>query len=152
MSDTFKITLAQLNPTVGDLNGNADKAFAAWKQGKHGGADLVALPEMFITGYNARFNIQTAFHMAAIETIQRLAGTRRTSLGYRGPWKGYSVFNAYFILHSGQIKSVVEKHHLPNEAFLTKCAFLTVGRLAVVFCRKHPHWKPHLRTRGTKMW
>ena len=108
MSDTFKITLAQLNPTVGDLNGNADKAFAAWKQGKHGGADLVALPEMFITGYNAQDLIsKPAFHMAAIETIQRLAQAcaEGPALAIGGPWKeGYSVFNAYFILHSGQIK------------------------------------------------
>jgi len=54
MADRFRITLAQLNPTVGDLAGNAAKAKAAWEEGKAAGADLVACPEMFITGYNAQ--------------------------------------------------------------------------------------------------
>ena len=53
MSDRFRITLGQLNPTVGDLAGNAALARDAWQQGRDAGADLVALPEMFITGYNA---------------------------------------------------------------------------------------------------
>ena len=54
MSDRFRITLAQLNPTVGALQANADKALDAWQQGKAAGADLVALSEMFITGYNTQ--------------------------------------------------------------------------------------------------
>ena len=43
MSDRFRLTLAQLNPTVGDIDGNAAKARAAWAEGKAAGADLVAL-------------------------------------------------------------------------------------------------------------
>ena len=49
MADTFRITLCQLNPTVGDIAGNAALARDAWEQGREAGADLVALPEMFIT-------------------------------------------------------------------------------------------------------
>ena len=44
MSDVFRITLAQLNPTVGDLVGNAAKAREVWQAGKDAGSDLVALP------------------------------------------------------------------------------------------------------------
>ena len=51
MADRFRITLAQLNPTVGDLQGNAAKAREAWEAGKAAGADLVAFPELAITGY-----------------------------------------------------------------------------------------------------
>ena len=131
MSDTFKITLAQLNPTVGDLNGNADKAFAAWEKSKQSGADLVALPEMFITGYNAQDLISKySFHTAAIETIQRLAKAcvDGPALAIGGPWKeGNSVFNAYFILQSGQIKSVVEKHHLPNDSVFDEVRIFDSG-------------------------
>ena len=47
----FKITLAQLNPTVGDVEGNAAKARAARERAKADGADLLVLPELFITGY-----------------------------------------------------------------------------------------------------
>ena len=68
MADRFRVTLAQLNPVVGDLAGNAAKARAAWEEGRAAGADLVALPEMFITGYNAQdLVMKPAFHTAAIE-------------------------------------------------------------------------------------
>ena len=131
MFDTFKISLAQLNPTVGDLNGNADKAFAAWEKSKQSGADLVALPEMFITGYNAQDLIsKPAFHTAASETIQRLAEACADgpALAIGGPWKeGDSVFNAYFILQSGKIKSVVEKHHLPNDSVFDEVRIFDSG-------------------------
>jgi len=52
MADKFRVTLAQANPVMGDIAGNAAKAKAAWDEGKAAGADLVALPEMFILGYN----------------------------------------------------------------------------------------------------
>ncbi len=133
MSDTFKITLAQLNPTVGDLNGNADKAFAAWENGKQSNTDLIALPEMFITGYNVQDLIsKPAFHTAAIETIQRLATACADgpALAIGGPWKeGESLFNAYFILQSGKIKSVVEKHHLPNESVFDEVRIFDSGAI-----------------------
>ena len=52
--DNFRLTMAQLNPTVGDLASNCAKAKAAWEDGKAAGADLVALPEMFVTGYQTQ--------------------------------------------------------------------------------------------------
>ena len=54
MPKRFRITLAQLNPTVGDLAGNAEKAREAWENGRAAGADFVALPEMFLTGYQTQ--------------------------------------------------------------------------------------------------
>ena len=48
---TFTITLAQLNPTVGDVAGNAAMARVARDKAKADGADLLVLPELFITGY-----------------------------------------------------------------------------------------------------
>ena len=54
MTDRYRLTIAQLNPTVGDLAGNAAKAQAAWSEGRAAGADMVALPEMFLTGYQPR--------------------------------------------------------------------------------------------------
>ena len=54
MTKTFRLTMAQLNPTVGDIAGNADQARQAWAEGKANGADLVALPEMFLVGYKPR--------------------------------------------------------------------------------------------------
>jgi NAD+ synthase len=50
-ADQFAITLAQLNPTVGDVAGNAAKARAAREKARADGADLMVLPELFIAGY-----------------------------------------------------------------------------------------------------
>jgi NAD+ synthase len=47
----FTISLAQLNPTVGDVTGNAAKARAARDKARADGADLLVLPELFICGY-----------------------------------------------------------------------------------------------------
>ena len=134
MADTFKITLAQLNPTVGNLNGNADKAFQAWLNGKNNESDLVALPEMFITGYNPQDLIfKPSFLSAAIETIQKLAKAcaNGPALAIGGPWsEGKAVFNAYFILKSGEIQSVVEKHHLPNESVFDELRIFDRGAVS----------------------
>jgi NAD+ synthase len=133
MTDTFKITLAQLNPTVGDLSGNADKAYTAWLSAKEAGSDLVAFPEMFITGYNAQDLIsKPAFRTAAIDTLKELAGICADGppIAIGGPWsEGPSVFNAYFVLQSGKIRSVVEKHHLPNDDVFDEVRIFDSGKI-----------------------
>ena len=50
-TDRLAIAVAQLNPIVGDIAGNADKARQARAQAARAGADLVALPELFLSGY-----------------------------------------------------------------------------------------------------
>src|SRR5215831_18060171 len=50
-SDRLAITVAQLNPTVGDVAGNAEKARAARAKAAREGADLVAFPELYLCGY-----------------------------------------------------------------------------------------------------
>ncbi len=119
MADTFRLTLAQLNPTVGDIDGNAAKAREAWQQGRDGGADLVAFPEMFITGYNAQDMVmKPAFHNAAIAAIVDLAAdcADGPALAIGGPAvHDGRLYNAYYICRGGQVVTTVLKHHLPNE-------------------------------------
>ena len=54
MTDRFRLTLAQLNPVVGDLAGNCARARDAFEAAKAAGADMLALPEMFLTGYQTQ--------------------------------------------------------------------------------------------------
>ncbi|MCA0871892.1 NAD+ synthase [Seohaeicola saemankumensis] len=133
MSDRFRVTLAQLNPVVGDLQGNAAQARAAWEQGRAAGADLVALPEMFITGYNAQdLVMKAAFNLAAIETVRKLAEdcADGPALAIGGPWvEGTELYNAYFILRQGRIASTVLKHHLPNETVFDEVRIFDSGPL-----------------------
>ncbi|WP_372611241.1 NAD+ synthase [Aquicoccus sp.] len=119
MSDQFRLTLAQLNPVMGDIDGNAAKARRAWEAGRDAGADMVALPEMFITGYNTQdLVMKPIFHQAAIAAIEALARdcADGPALAIGGPaLEGTSLYNAYYICRGGQITARVLKHHLPNE-------------------------------------
>ena len=54
MTDEFKLTMAQLNACVGDFDGNLKKAREAFYIACKEGADMLVLPEMFLTGYQAQ--------------------------------------------------------------------------------------------------
>lgn len=131
MADRFRLTLAQLNATVGDLEGNAALARDAWEAGREAGADLVALPEMFVTGYNTQdLVMKPAFHMAAIETVRRLAEdcADGPALAIGGPWiEGTELYNAYFILRGGTVAAIQLKHHLPNAAVFDEVRIFDAG-------------------------
>ncbi|HHI69614.1 MAG TPA: NAD+ synthase, partial [Rhodobacteraceae bacterium] len=135
MSDKFRITLAQLNPTVGALADNAAKAFDAWEQGRAAGADLVALPEMFITGYQVQdLVMKPAFTADAMRHIDQLAAdcADGPALAIGGPYtdKEDKLFNAYYILQGGRIIRRVLKHHLPNETVFDEVRLFESGPLA----------------------
>ena len=133
MADRFRITLAQLDPTVGDIPGNVAKARAAWETGRDAGADLVALPEMFVTGYNAQDLVRKpAFHTAAMQAVEALAAdcAEGPTLAIGGPWaEGAELFNAYLICKGGRIASRVLKHHLPNETVFDEVRIFDAGPL-----------------------
>lgn len=118
MADRFRLTLAQLNPVLGDLAGNAAKAKAAWEAGRAAGADMVALTEMFLTGYQTQdLVLKPAFVAAAAAALAQLATdcAQGPALGIGAPHRaGGKLFNGYFILHGGKVQTVVLKHHLPN--------------------------------------
>ena len=99
MPETFRITLAQLNPTVGDLPGNAAKARAAWEQARDAGAAMLVLPEMFITGYQTQdLVLKRAFTEDAMAEIEKLAQDCADGpvIGIGGPYaEGKKLYNAF---------------------------------------------------------
>ena len=131
MADRFRITLGQLNPTVGDLSGNAALALKTWETGRDAGADLVALPEMFITGYNAQdLVMKRAFQLDVMTHVEQLAKdcTDGPALAIGSPWvEGTNLYNAYLILKGGRIASQVLKHHLPNETVFDEVRIFDAG-------------------------
>jgi NAD+ synthase len=120
MARIFRLALAQLNPSVGALEANAQKALVAWQDGKAKGADMVALTEMFITGYQTQdLILKPAFQAAAIAAIHRLAAdcADGPAMGIGGPAvQDGRLYNAYYILNGGKVTATVLKHHLPNDA------------------------------------
>jgi NAD+ synthase len=134
MTDQFRIKIAQLNPTVGDLQGNAAKAKQAWLQGVEQGSDFVTLPEMFITGYNTQdLVMKPAFQNDAMNAVRELAKecADGPALGIGGPWvEDGALFNAYFILNGGDIQTIVKKHHLPNETVFDEVRIFEPGQVS----------------------
>ena len=73
-TDRLAIAIAQLNPTVGDIAGNADKARRARAEAARDGADLVALPELFLSGYPPEdLVLKPALQAACRAKIEELA-------------------------------------------------------------------------------
>ncbi|MGB1034066.1 MAG: nitrilase-related carbon-nitrogen hydrolase, partial [Primorskyibacter sp.] len=133
MPHHFHLTLAQLNPTVGDLAGNAAKARDAWQAGRAAGTDLVALPEMFLSGYNAQDLVRKAAFVAdAMATAQALAEACADgpALAIGCPWtEDGALYNAYLICKGGKIASKALKHHLPNDSVFDEVRIFDAGPL-----------------------
>ena len=118
-SEQFAITLAQLNPTVGDVEGNAAKARAARAQAHADGADLVLLPELFIAGYPPEdLVLKPAFQSAcraAVETLARETADGGPAMLIGSPWvEDGKLYNACALLDGGRIAAIRFKANLPN--------------------------------------
>jgi NAD+ synthase len=118
-TNQFAITLAQLNPTVGDVTGNAAKARAARVRAAAHSADLVVLSELFIAGYPPEdLVLKPAFQSACRSAIEELA--RETADGGPAvligtPWvEDGKLYNACALLDGGRIAAIRYKCNLPN--------------------------------------
>jgi NAD+ synthase len=118
MPDTLKITLAQLNQTVGDIPGNAARMLAARERAK--GSDLIVFPELQLIGYPPEdLVLKPALIERAVEELEKLAKEAGRT---QGPAMLVgSVFvldgelhNGVALLDKGKIAAVRLKHELPN--------------------------------------
>ncbi len=130
MADSFRLTIAQLNPVLGDLAGNAALARAAWQTGRDAGSDLVALTEMFLTGYQTQdLVMKPVFVTAVTDALAQLAVecADGPALAIGAPCrKDGKIYNGYHVLHQGRVQTVVLKHHLPNsDVFDEKRVFVS---------------------------
>lgn len=142
---TLRLALVQANPTVGDLAGNAARARAAAVQAVAAGAQLVALPEMFVTGYPVEdLALRPGFQEASRATVEELArslvedgvGDIPVVIGYLdrleddedrlGRPRGAPI-NAAAVLHRGRIVARYVKHHLPNYGVFDEFRYFVPG-------------------------
>ncbi|WP_028661987.1 NAD+ synthase [Saccharomonospora saliphila] len=131
----LRIALAQVNTTVGDLDGNAELTVRWTRRAADAGAHVVVFPEMSLTGYPVEdLALRAAFSSASVARLHRLAGQLAdagcgevlTYVGYldadaTGPR------NAAAALYRGEVVATQYKHHLPNYGVFDERRYFASG-------------------------
>src|SRR5580704_14418147 len=118
-ADRLAVAVAQLNPIVGDVAGNLERAQQARVQAARDGADIVAFSELFIAGYPPEdLVLKPAFQAAcraAVETLAHETGAGGPAVLIGTPWvEDGKLHNAYALLAGGEIEAIRSKVNLPN--------------------------------------
>ncbi len=156
MTNKLSIALAQLNPTVGDIDGNAALVIAARNSAARKGADLLVCSELVITGYPPEdLVVRPSFQDACAAAIDKLANETADD----GPgilvgslWvENDQLYNAAILLDGGKVSAVRLKHDLPNYGVFDEKRVFAPGpmpgpinfrdvRLGVMICEDM--WQP----------
>lgn len=127
-----------MNPTVGDLSGNADLVIDAIRRAREANADLVILPELAITGYPPRDLLwQDGFVEEAVRQAERAAGEAGGVTAIVGcPWldkETRRIFNSALVLRDGVIDARYAKRLLPTYDVFDEDRYFTPGDQPLVF-------------------
>ena len=131
----FRVALAQINPTVGELEGNVARIRVALAQARAVGARLVAFPELAITGYPPEdLLFKSAFIEANLRAVADVAAASTgltVIVGFVD--KRDDIFNAAAVLHDGQPAGVYHKRYLPNYGVFDENRYFQAGTEVPVF-------------------
>ena len=131
----LRVGLAQVNPTVGDIDGNTGRVLEWLGRARVLGCDLVAFPELIVTGYPPE---DLLFKSAFIEAnLRALAHIARATTGLTAVVgfvdKRDDIFNAAAVLHDGAVAGIYHKQYLPNYGVFDENRYFQAGREASVF-------------------
>lgn len=132
----MKIALAQINCTVGDLNGNALKILDACRHAREAGASLVITPEMALCGYSPEdWLLREDFLAACQRALTDLAAQVHDvtlAVGHPYPVNG-QLFNAISIVQGGRIFTTCCKNHLLADRLSEEYRYFSAGRQPCIF-------------------
>ena len=119
MIKEISIALAQLNPTVGDLSGNASLIISAWKKAGESKADIMVCGELTLSGYPAEdLVLKKSFQTQIKKSVVDIAEQTRhggPAIIFGAPWVvEEKLYNAVLAVDNGKIIAVRRKHELPN--------------------------------------
>src|SRR5437762_5609000 len=126
----MRLALVQINPVVGDLDGNRQLILERLEAAKSQGADLVLFPELAVTGYPPEdLLLRPGFDRAAEASVEAIAREARgATVLVGGPHFDRDLYNACYVLSGGEVKAVYRKRFLPNYGVFDEDRYFAPGR------------------------
>lgn len=134
--EALRIAIAQINCTVGDLDGNTAKIKSYIKKAHGFGADIVAFPELAITGYPPEDLLnKPKFISDNLNKLKELIEYTKDIVLVAGfvDKKGKDLYNAAAVVYNGKLKGAYQKTHLPNYSVFDEKRYFTQGINPAVF-------------------
>jgi NAD+ synthase (glutamine-hydrolysing) len=133
----LRIGLAQMNTTVGDIEGNKARILDVLAEGDAAGAQVVATPELALTGYPPEDLLLkpsfVAHNRAALEDIARLTEDVALIVGFTDANQAGRLYNAAGVCHRGKVAGVIRKQLLPNYGVFDERRYFNPGNELMVF-------------------
>ncbi|TBR14866.1 NAD+ synthase [bacterium] len=134
--DFLRIAIAQINCTVGDLNGNSAKIKEYIDKARRHHSDIVCFPELAVTGYPPEdLLIKSKFirdNLARLKEIAKYTENIIAIVGFADR-NGKELYNAAAVIYNGKIKGVYRKSHLPNYGVFDEKRYFNPGNDPLVF-------------------
>ena len=127
----MRLALAQINSTVGDLDGNRELILSRMNEARDAGADIVLFPELAITGYPPEdLLLRPSFVHAAERSLAQVAKEARGGLvAFVGvPHLDRDLYNACAVCAAGEVKALYRKRFLPNYGVFDEHRYFAPGR------------------------
>ncbi|MDA8240097.1 MAG: NAD+ synthase [Nitrospiraceae bacterium] len=135
--NALRLALAQINPTVGDLSGNAEKILEYVRKARRVKADIAVFPELALTGYPPEdLLLKPQFisdNIAAMKKISRAISGIAVVAGFVDRGKNNEIYNAAAVIAGGEIVDVYQKVLLPNYGVFDEFRYFSPGRRFPVY-------------------
>src|SRR5438094_2778756 len=126
----MRLALVQINPVVGDLDGNRELILGRLVEARSHSAELVVFPELAVTGYPPEdLLLRPGFVRAAEESVERIAReSRGVTVLVGAPHFDSDLYNACYVCSGGEVKAVYRKRFLPNYGVFDEDRYFAPGR------------------------
>ena len=132
---SLRIALVQINPTIGDFEGNTSKILSCIKKAKKAGVQLVAFPELAITGYPPEdLLLKTKFiedNLDALKKIQKNVGDITVIIGFVD--RKDDIYNAAAIIYNKKLIDTYHKMYLPNYGVFDEYRYFQAGTRCPIY-------------------
>src|SRR5947209_2128311 len=134
----LRVALAQINVTVGDLEGNKEKIWAAMQQAHAANAHIICVPELALAGYPPEdLLLKPEFVAANLRKLNELIEASRNLPGLTSVIgfvdRDVDIYNAAAVIAEGKLVGKYHKHYLPNYGVFDENRYFAAGRKAPIF-------------------